>query len=371
MEAGEVAPVEGQEVPPVRDGLPAHAVGGVLHLPPAPREALGVGEGDGGLQGGRQRRGRQDLAALPLPVVHEGRQPVGKVLDVGDDGAAGSDPHDVLVKGDAVEVARLPVLREGHPVVGGLLELGDGEAGALHAQGVQDPGLDQVLPGAPGLELQDLAHGGVHHVVVEEGLAQGFLGLHEADAVEELPAGEVGLVPDAVVAGDAGTVAEHVPQGDVGVQVIVVEADGGDGVADGAVPGELAVLHQHPRRHRGEELGVGRDLAHGGRGHGQLAVHVPVAIALGEDQLVPDHHAHGHARGVPVLEHLLHVGVEALEARGRVLLRTKGGNHEEAAEDGGDQGSGTHGSSLGWLGGMIALPGARLESSPRSIPEIS
>src|SRR3989454_3766183 len=44
----------------------------------------------------------------------------------------------------------------------------------------------------------------------------------------------------------------------------------------------------------------------------QLLLVVSIAISLGEDQLVADNNAHADAWCIPILQHLLHVGVEAL-----------------------------------------------------------
>jgi len=81
---------------------------------------------------------------------------------------------------------------------------------------------------------------GEHEVVIQEGLAHGLLRLEIFQALEQFFAGEGRLEPDQVVTGDSGAVGEHVAEGDIVVELIVVELDGGDGFANGLVPGELA-----------------------------------------------------------------------------------------------------------------------------------
>jgi hypothetical protein len=117
------------------------------------------------------------------------------------------------------------------------------------------------------------------------------------------------------------------------LSLVVVEADAGNGVADGLVPGELAFADEHACGSSGEQLGVGSNLAKGVGREGQFFVVVAIAVAFGEDQLVIDNDADADAGRVPVLEGLLHPGVEALEFGVDVLgLRV-----QERAEDRGEK----------------------------------
>ncbi len=104
VESGQVPAVIGQQVAPVGCRLPAHPVGGVQDFPVPPDLGRGIGQGDGRLEGGFEHRRGQDLLSGKLAVVHQGDEPVGHVLDVGDDRPAGGHSADVLVIGDLIKI---------------------------------------------------------------------------------------------------------------------------------------------------------------------------------------------------------------------------------------------------------------------------
>ncbi len=345
MEAGQVAAVIGDEMAPVGGRPAAHAVNAVQDLPEAARLGGGVRQGDGRLQRGLEDVGRDDLPALELAAVHQGDEPVRHVLDAGDDGAARGHAVDVLVVRDLVELEGVALLGERHAGLRLLDHLGDREGRVGHLQRAEDPFPDEILPALAGLELDHVPDGGVHQVVVEEGLAQGRAGLEELGPVEQLLAREVGLVPDRIVARDAGPVGQHVAEGDRVVEQVVVERDGRDGRPDRLVPGQLAFVDQHAGGDGREQLGVRGDLMERRRGIGQLLAVVAVAVALGEDELVADDDADADPGGVPVLEDLGHVGVEVAELLDDILARGLGqepGRREEEEERGKKQGGNSH-----------------------------
>ena len=235
------------------------------------------------------------------------------VFDVGDHRAG--RPHALLfrVVRNLVQLERVAALGEGHADVWLLQHVGNREDGALHVQGQQDLLAHELGPWLARRELDRMADAGVHHVVVKKNLARRCLRLEVFQPVEQLFRGVVRLVPDGIVARDAGAVGQHVAQRDRIVQEAVVEVDCRNGFADWLVPRQLAFFHEKSRRDGREQFRVRGDGVHRLRRNRQLLLVVAVAITLGEHELVIDDDADPDAWRVPVFQGLLHERIEARE----------------------------------------------------------
>ncbi len=240
----------------IGNGLATHAVGGIEQLPEAECFAERVRQADRRLQRLFQHFGGQDPFAVVFPIVHQGDEPVGELIDIGDDGAGGRDAFGIFVIGDFVELKGVALFAEGHAVIGVFVHVVDAVGGRFHVERREDFFADELLPALPRLQFDNFADGGEHEVVVQEGLTHGLLRLEIFQAIEQFFASERRFKPDEVVARDSAAMGEHVAKSDVVVELIVIELDGGNGFANGLVPCEFAFFDQHAGSDSGEELGV-------------------------------------------------------------------------------------------------------------------
>jgi hypothetical protein len=249
---------------------------------------------------------------------------MGHVFEIRNDGAGRGHARRVLVVGDLVDLEAVALLGVGDAEVGPLDHVGYREERVVHLERLEDALADKLLPRLARLQLDQVAGRGVHHVVVEEGRPRRLLGLHVPQLVEELLARVGRLVPDRVVPGDARAVGEHVAQRHGRVQGVVGEPDRWDGLADRLVPGQLPLLDEETRGDGSEELRVRRDLVERVRSEGELLPVVAVAVAFREDELVADDDSDADRGHVPVLERPGHPGVEVLELRRGIGVRSLG-----------------------------------------------
>src|SRR5207302_8479470 len=116
-------------------------------------------------------------------------------------------------------------------------------------------------------------------------------------------------------------VRQHVADRHGTIELVVVEPDGGHEPLDRFVPPEPALVDEQAQSNGREELRVGRDRLRRRRGVRELVSVVAEAVSLSEHELVFHDDSHADAGRVPVLHHLRHVLVEAVEPGVHVDLR--------------------------------------------------
>jgi hypothetical protein len=153
--------------------------------------------------------------------------------------------------------------------VGG--ELLQGEAGALHAERVEERRLHQLLPGGAGDAAAQQAGRHVHQVVVLERRAQVAAEGQVLEAPVQLLARERRAEPEAVVARQADAVGDEVARGRAQRRHVVVQPEVRQVVAHRLVPVELALADERAQSAHRELLGDGRDRHQGVRRHRQVS----------------------------------------------------------------------------------------------------
>ena len=151
METRQVAAVKSHEASAIGSGLAAHAVVRIEDFPVAKSFTERVGQADGGLHGGFEHLGRQHLFAVVFAVVHQSNEPVGKLTDIGNDGAGGSDTFGIFIVGNRVELEGVALFAVRDTVVGLLEQVRDGVGRGIHIEGLENVFADVLFPGLAGL----------------------------------------------------------------------------------------------------------------------------------------------------------------------------------------------------------------------------
>jgi hypothetical protein len=214
------------------------------------------------------------------------------------------------------------------------LERGGAGRGAVHAEGAEDAGLEEVVPGRAGGRGDDLSSDHVHDVVVVvAGTEPVDLG-QVAGAPDDLDPIQGGGDPDVVVAGDTGPVGEEVPDRYVTCDVWVGELEPGQVVDDGVVPLDGALVDQHAQSGGGHGLGSGGDGEEGVLIDGLTGTDLPFAVTPCEDDLVAVDDGDGEAGDLPVDHGLPEVGVEAFQLGCLGSEGCEAGGEERREEEG-------------------------------------
>src|SRR5260370_374231 len=199
VETGKVAAMISKQVAAIRCRLPPHAIGRIEQFPKSQGFPKRVWQANGLLQRGFQNVCRQDLFAVVFPVIHQGNEPVGQLVDIGKDGASRGDAFGVLIIGNLVELEGVALFPVRNAVVGMLRHVGDREASRAHSERREDPLAHEIFPALPGLQFDNLACGRVHQVVVEKRLPHRLLGLQVLQLLKQLLPRKRRLEPDQIV----------------------------------------------------------------------------------------------------------------------------------------------------------------------------
>ncbi len=223
------------------------------------------------------------------------------------------------------------------------------DAGARfgHADRLEDPGADEVVPLHAGSRLDHRAGGNEQHVVVGVGAAETGRRRDVAELPEDFFPAPVGVEPEQVpgAEGEAAPVGEQVPDGELMRHIRrAAQAEPGEIVGDRIVPAELAVVHQDAERRGGDRLGIGGHLEERVLVDLRRISHPADAPAGGKDDLAVPDHADGGPGLVEALERGRDVGIDVL---GRGLRRE--GAQGDRQQQGGKAGTGAH-AGVRWIG---------------------
>ena len=148
------------------------------------------------------------------------------------------------------------------------------------------------------------------------GAAETFVGLEIAEAVYQVFAGEIGGIPDKVVARKAGAMREKVARSSLLAGNGIVHLKFGEIAADGLVPIHFAFIFENGEGERGERFCDGADGEKRGGGDGELLFEVVIAVAFGVDDFGVLHDGEGNAGNFPLLHGVSSEVVEALQLGG-------------------------------------------------------
>jgi hypothetical protein len=280
-----------------------------------------------------QRRGLQQAGAAVGAAAEVHAHPLRHVVRGRVDRAGAADVLVVAARhGD--RLAGVAQVRPRHVAV----RLGRRRARAAppHAERLEDPARDRVVPRRARRGADDLAGGDVHQVVVAVLGAERLGGGEEAGVAQHLGARERRDDPQVVAARDAGAVREQVAHGERARHVRVAQPELGEVLRHAVVPPQLPLVDEHPQRGDGERLRRRGDREHRVLVDAARRAELPNAEAALVDHRVVAHDGDREAGHLPVGHRALDVRVEPGERVLRVLLRRgrprgerDGGEHEE------------------------------------------
>ena len=194
----------------------------------------------------------------------------------------------------------------------------DRQVRAAHPQRRQQPGTQEILPGAAGEHLHGVPGDQVAEVAVLERLSQVLAEGQEPQPTDHLGPGPVRVTePDQVVTRQAGPVRQEVDDGQAVGHHRVVQPKLRQVVAERTLPFEQAVIDKGADRRRGEGLGDGTDGEQRVRGDRNPGVQVALAPPGSQDGLPVLDGGDGAARDLPRGQLLDDEPFDALQ--GRVL----------------------------------------------------
>ena len=227
--------------------------------------------------------------------------------------------------------------------VGEFVEAADRGVRTGHAEWLEDPLLDEIVPGCAGGGGDRLAGGQEHDVLIAEGGSEAPGRLVVPDPPDHLGATVVAAHPEEIAAGETASVRDQVADGEFPGHRRVVEFESLHHVRHPGVPAEPALIDQHAEGRRGERLGGRPDGKERPGRHRRGLAECPYPEAPGvHDRIVLDHRD-GQSDPVELLQRILDVAVEAgNRVRGGALGLGGAGREREGQECGGQ---GTHGIS--------------------------
>ena len=211
-------------------------------------------------------------------------------------------------------------------------ELGPVHHGLRHAEWVEDPGADQVLPRASVGRSRGKPRDRVADVVVGESRPETALGRKETQPVDHLGEGQVAPIPQVLRVGEPDHMGQQVAEPHLAGSVGIVEHEPRQHGRDRVVPPELARVHHERHRQGGERLG------RGAKGEQRMRVHRVAraggahAVPAREHHRVVLHDGHGHARDIPLAQGPGGVAVESRERRLDVWGRLRAGPTQRTGE---------------------------------------